>query len=339
MLNAMCRTVALLVTEVFWVSVGFTIPAIADCTVSNECSNSYDHSRYVFNADIERKYDAFIVSFDSKDDDDGDGMSDLRRTPEWVAQHIKRTEKKCIETHKRLKWSTDIDLYTSGVAPKDDSYEHSGFDRGHMASKLLAARISEKAEQETFTVLNAVPQRIQFNQQVWMDLEKLTGAWAQIYGDIWVIQGPVYDRVYDFKNKKNRKKTNPFTIGDKNELKVSVPDAMYKIVVREKTQTEQDYSVQFEKYDPEFLVFLYPQLGPRYYLGKINYEHEKYLTTLAEIEKLTGLTFVTNSPKRKLDELSLKRIRMKRTNHLWSVEPPADQPDLKIFVSACRKKK
>ncbi len=339
MLNAMYRTVALLVTQVFLVSVGFTIPAIADCTVSNECNNRYDHSRYAFNADIVRKYDAFIVSFDSKDDDDWDGISDLRRTPEWVAQHIKSTEKKCIETNKRPEWSTDFDLCTSGVAPKDDSYEHSGFERGHMASKLLAARISKEAELETFTLLNAVPQRIRFNQQVWKDLEKLTGAWAQIYDDIWVIQGPVYDRVYDFKNIKNRKKTNPFVIGDNNELKVSVPDALYKIVVREKTLAEQVDSVPAEKDDPEMLVFLYPQLGPRYYLGKNDYEHEKYLTTLAEIEELTGLTFVTNSPNRELDELSLKRIRMKRSNHLWSVEPPADQPDLKIFVNACRKKK
>ena len=336
MLNAMYRTVALFVTEVFLVFVGFTIPAIADFTVSNECNNSYNHSRYAFNADIVREYDAFIVSFDSKDDDDGDNKPDLRRTPEWVAQHIKRAEKKCIKTHERPKWSTDNDLYTSGVAPNDDSYEHSGFDRGHMASKFLAARISKKAELETFTVLNAVPQRIRFNRQVWMDLEKLTGAWAQIYGDIWVIQGPVYERVYD---RKNPKKTNPFTIGDKNELKVSVPDAIYKIVVREKTQTEQIHSVQIEKYDPEILVFLYPQLGPRYHLSKINYEHEKYLTTLAEIEKLTGLTFINNSPKRELDELSLNRIRMKRTHHLWSVEPPADRSDLKIFISACSKKK
>ena len=97
----------------------------------------------------------------------------------------------------------------------------------------------------------------------------------------------------------------PFAIGDKNELKVSVPDTLYKIVVREKTQSEQVHSVPVEKDDPEMLVFLYPQLGPRYYLDKNDYEHEKYLTTLAEIEELIGLTFVTNSPKRKFDELSL----------------------------------
>ena len=123
-----------------------------------------------------------------------DGKSDLRRIPEWVAQHIKRTDETCLDTGSRpSKWLTDKDLFHSGVAPDDDSYKNSEFDRGHMAAKLLAARISEAAEWNTHTVLNAVPQRPRFNQQIWRELENLTGAWAQIYGEIWVIQVPEFD--------------------------------------------------------------------------------------------------------------------------------------------------
>ena len=152
----------------------------------------YDHARYSPAADITREFAAFTVSFDSKDDDNEDGKPDLLRVPEWVAQHIKRTDEPCIDTHDRPSWFTDKDLFRSGVAPDDDSYKHSGFDRGHMAAKLLAARVSEAAEWNTHTVLNAVPQRRRFNQHIWKNLEAWTGAWTQVFGEIWVIQGPVF---------------------------------------------------------------------------------------------------------------------------------------------------
>ena len=36
------------------------------------------------------EYGAYIASFDSDDDDDGNGTPDLRAVPEWVAYEIKR---------------------------------------------------------------------------------------------------------------------------------------------------------------------------------------------------------------------------------------------------------
>ena len=299
---------------------------VSNTGVSNlKVSTGYNHARYAPNADIERKFAAFTVSFDSKDDDDGDDIPDLRRVPEWVAQHIKRVSVECLDTGNRpTKWFTDNDLFRSGVAPNDDSYRNSGYDRGHMAAKLLAARVSKKAEWNTHTVLNAVPQHPRFNQQIWRNLEELTGAWAQVYGEIWVIQGPVFDR-----------KKKPFTIGDATERKVVVPDALYKIVIREKTDKERKESTDLDKDIPEVLVFLYPQLGPRYYGSKNDFQHERFLTTLSEIEKLTGLVFFAKQDELNLNSKKLKLIREQRAEKLWSIEIPSNESHLKLFVTGC----
>ena len=263
----------------------------------------YDHKRFAPEpVDIWREFDAFVVSFDSKDDDDGDGIPDLRRIPEWVAQEIRRFEGECINTRRRpSRWTTDRDLYASGVAPNDASYSGSGFDRGHMAAKLLAARISLDADRRTHTVLNAVPQFRRFNQQIWRDLENHTGAWAQAYGRIWVVQGPVF---YSETGPENAR-----WIGDedKGERPVAVPDALFKIVVRDSNSPGA----------VESLAFLYPQLGPRYYAQRSAFEHERFLTTIAEIENLTGLDFPT-----------LESQQTRRAEELW----PTRQED---FLTGC----
>ena len=283
-------------------------------------NNVYDHARYAPETDIKREFAAFTVSFDSKDDDDGDGKADIRRVPEWVAQHIKRTEGTCVDTSERPNiWATDMDLFRSGIAPNDASYKGSGFDRGHMAAKLLAARVGPNAEWNTHTVLNAIPQRPRFNRQIWRSLEDLTGAWAQSYGDIWVIQGPVFD-----------KGASPFFIGDKGERPVAVPDALFKIVVRKKTMAERSTVPSTEKNDPEILVFLYPQLGPRYYGPKLNYAHERFLTTLEEVESLTGLAFFHKANAHGLSNDAQQRIRQKHVIDLW------ETPSAKNFLTGCR---
>ena len=250
----------------------------------------YEHDRYAPAAsDIRRAFDAFVVSFDSKDDDDGDGKPDLLRVPEWVAQEIRRFEGECVETGDRPSWTTDRDLYQSGVAPNDASYSGSGFDRGHMAAKQLAARISLDADEKTHTVLNAVPQLPRFNSFVWRDLEELTGAWAQEYGTVWVIQGPVFDS-----KRQGRPRWTRYLhwVGDadKGEAMVAVPDALFKIVVREEQAADGGEA------EPVALAFLYPQLGPWYHLAKSetpegDYRHDRFLVTIGEIEELTGLSF------------------------------------------------
>ena len=276
-----------------------------------EPPGDYNHTRFLLDPDLEkdpngdilREFCGFTVSFDSKDDDDGDGKWDVLRVPHWVAQEVRRWEPTgndrgdgawCLDTleERPRRWFTDPGLFASGVAPNDDSYRNSGFDPGHMATGLLVEclardRKHRHAAYNTRTLLNAVPQRPKFNRCIWENLEYLTGAWAQEYGPVWIIQGPVFDPAGP-----------PVAwIGDEGERKVAVPDAVFKIVVRYKTKEEKNRADGIDREMPEVLAFLYPQLGPEYFSFLLScgdtrdYRHARFLTTVDEIEKLTGLDF------------------------------------------------
>ena len=119
--------------------------------------------------------------------------------------------------------------------------------------KLLVERLGQDAAYNTHTVLNAIPQRPKFNRGIWQNLEFLTGAWAQSYGAVWVIQGPVF---YEGERLA--------WIGDQGERKVAVPDAAFKVVIRHKTEEEKDNAATRDKEAPEVLALLYPQVGPGY---------------------------------------------------------------------------
>ena len=187
----------------------------------------------------------FTVSFDSKDDDDGEPGADLLRVPHWVAQEVRRWEPPeddhandkawCLDTlKKRPTWFTDTDLFASGVAPNDDSYKNSGFDRGHMAMKLLVERLGQDAAYNTHTVLNAYTATSEI-QSLYLEkprvLDRSLG--AKNMELFWVIQGPVF----------YPDEPPAGWIGDEGERKIAVPDAAFKIVVRYKTEEEGNKAV------------------------------------------------------------------------------------------------
>ena len=290
----------------------------------------YEHTKFAPDAEILRVFHGFAVSFDSKDDDDGKPGPDLLRVPHWVSQEVRRWEPPadereddgawCLDTLKRRpRWFTDADLFAAGVAPNDDSYLNSGFDRGHMAMKLLVERLGQDAAYNTHTVLNAIPQRPKFNRGIWQNLEYLIGAWAQRYGTVWVIQGPVFHE-----GKKLA------WIGDEGERKVAVPDAAFKVVIRHKTEEEKDNAASLDKEAPEVLAFLYPQLGPGYLGPSKEYRHTRFLTTVHEIEALTGLDFRPSE-----NPAIEKRIERRRTTALWD-PPVVNLRQRQLFLSGCK---
>ena len=74
-----------------------------------------------------------------------------------------------------------------------------------------------KAMQESFLFTNVCPQNHALNKYEWNDLEKLCRQWAQRYGAVDVVCGPIY-----YSNAPVR------TIG---RNKVRVPDAFFKVVL------------------------------------------------------------------------------------------------------------
>lgn len=230
------------------------------------CGQPHDHNRFgTMPVDIQRDFIAFTVSFDS--DDDGKNLA----VPEWVAYELRATPADLGPAPSRpSKWFTDSDLHDLGIAPDDDSYKNSGYSRGHMCMKSHAHRISDAADTETHTVLNACPQLQSMNAGVWLGIENLTGAWADEFGAVWIVCGPIF-----YVNK-------PLAfIGDPGEVPVALPNAFYKIVVKD----NEDGGV-------DVLAFLVPMEGDENHT-KQSGPFEPYLTSVDTIEALTGLDFLS----------------------------------------------
>lgn len=152
----------------------------------------YKHDRFNTQPkDIALFFRAYTASFDSADDNNNDGTADKWGIPEWVAYELHKTPQGLGKGPKRpSKWITD-----KCVAPDDDSYKHSGYSRGHMCMKSHAWRLGENADWNTHTVLNACPQLQKLNGGSWLALEFETGKWADKYGKVWIMCGPVINNM------------------------------------------------------------------------------------------------------------------------------------------------
>jgi len=257
-------------------------------TVVSRPPSGYDHDKWQTKPyDIKRTFKAFVVSFDSEDDDDGDGKSDLRGQPEFVAYQINRYEGELGKGAKRPgSWSTDKALAKKGVAPTDATYRNGGYDRGHMCMKYHAFRMGADADRETHTVLNACPQTHKFNGGIWLDLEQKCEKWADKFGVIWIVCGPVFE------------KGKPVEmVGDAGEMKIPIPHAFYKIVIR---QEGDGIAV---------LAFMYPHKDIGKSLFSRKYDHSKYLVTVDEVEEATGLDFLTVLPDEQEDAVEAAKAK------------------------------
>jgi len=257
-------------------------------------NENYNHNKYgVEPTDIIYNFRAYTTSFDSDDDNNKDGLSDLWGVPEWVAFEIHATPGE-MPSYSRPKWMTDDELYEEKKAPNDDTYKVSGtssikvvktnnrFVRGHMCPKNTADRLGKSAGWNTHTMLNAVPQLQWQNNGVWKYLEQDCGKWADKYEKIWVVCGPAYFS------------SNPsMWLGQAEEVPAAIPDAIYKVVIRENPDSKNGI---------ETLAFLFPNIVKSD--RKNVYE---FLTSISTIEGATGLSFLT---KAELSDEELKSIKL-----------------------------
>ena len=251
-------------------------------------SDVRDHDRFVTQPiDALREFKAFTVSFDT--DADGEALG----VPDWVAYELRRDPSPGGKSASRpSRWSTDVELHRRRLAPDDSSYRNSGYSRGHMCMKSHAGRMGASADRETHTVLNACPQMQGMNAGIWLAIENLTGRWADEHGAIWIVTGPVF--------------TNHPTnwIGDPGEIPVAVPDAFFKLAIRD------------DGADIQVLAFLVPMEGDRDHSSS-KADVRPYLTSVDIVEALTGLDFLSSLPD--ADESLLER---RIDTRLWAAPSP-----------------
>jgi DNA/RNA endonuclease G (NUC1) len=124
--------------------------------------------------------------------------------PQWTIHRVdaRKPGQVALEGRERPRsWFTVRELYEKGLAPADENYRFSQktrqrqanwYERGHLTQKYLAERVSPTAGRFTHNVVNAFPQRGQFNKGPWLTLECYTGAWANENTAVWIITGPIF---------------------------------------------------------------------------------------------------------------------------------------------------
>lgn len=266
-----------------------------------ECTNAVrqDHNPGLAdNPDTLICFQAYISNFNTKPVKIGNKDRFLG-VPHWVAHHVKRAPDAPESGDRPSSWFTMPELAAKGMAPSDASYQSSAafkkkhanwYDRGHLAQKYLAERLGHDAAWFTHNVVNAVPQRHQFNAGPWLTLECYSGAWANKFGEVWVVAGPIF--------KKGRPIAWLRSDSNKKALPVAIPVAEYKIVARKDGATWQ------------VLSFVYPQTHKSYAKGP--FDPARWFKSVADIEALTGEHFLSGIP-------NAAQIKSVEPSKLWPV--------------------
>ncbi len=178
--------------------------------------------------------------------------SEKHEQAEWVAYELKK-EHLSRNDFKRPFFVEDKKVKSSSADWRN--YKKSGFDRGHLCP-AGDRRFTYEAFEETFLTSNITPQNHEFNSGIWNDLEKKTRYWASRYDGVYVVTGGVLSDGLE-------------TIGYEH---VSVPKYFYKVIL--------DNSSKY----PKMIAFLMPHKDTD---GSL----KKYVVSVDEIEKLTGIDF------------------------------------------------
>lgn len=115
--------------------------------------------------------------------------SGISRTPLWAAEHLTREGL-------RHKSKRSDDFHPEHILPTDEraelaDYSHSGYDRGHMAP--AADMGGKKAQYESFTLANIIPQNSNNNRGIWSAIESVTRKFTNQKGELYIITGPIFD--------------------------------------------------------------------------------------------------------------------------------------------------
>ena len=157
-----------------------------------------------------------------------------------------------------IKFQEDEDV----PAPRatDADYRGSGYDRGHICPSG-DNKWNEDAQRESFLLTNVCPQGHNLNAGDWNEMEQQCRRWAERYGKIYIVSGPI---LYKKKHK---------TIG---RNKVVVPEAFFKVVLRLGD-------------DPKAIGFIYKNEDG-------NRPKGDYVNSIDQVERITGIDFFPTLP-------------------------------------------
>ena len=175
------------------------------------------------------------------------------KIPNWVAWVLTKDHVDGDIKRPGNAWHEDLDVPTPRANNSD--YRRSGWSRGHMCP-AGDNKWSETAMYESFLLTNACPQNASLNSGEWNQIEISCRRWAQKYGKLYIVCGPILYR------------QEHITIG---ENKVVVPEAYFKVVMcLEGT--------------PKGIGFIRKNTDG-------SKQSDMYVNSIAEVERITGIKF------------------------------------------------
>lgn len=178
-------------------------------------------------------------------------------TADWVGWELLRSETDG-QVARSNKFRADPSV-TGSPSPND--YSNSGYDNGHLCP-AADQKWSQAAMNDCFVMTNMTPQVHALNNGAWKTLEKKERLWSQRDSALVIVAGPIYA---DSDTKR---------IGDSG---VRVPSAFYKVLLAPYLS------------NPRAIAFVYPNMTAPGNMAN-------YVTTVDEVERLTGLDFFYNLP-------------------------------------------
>lgn len=116
--------------------------------------------------------------------------SGVTRTPLYAAEHLTRDRMTQAKGMKRnSEFFPDPHIPTSERSELHH-YQHSGFDRGHVAPS--ADMPDKRSQQESFSLANMVPQDPENNRGLWGGIESAVRNLTKERGDLYVVTGPLF---------------------------------------------------------------------------------------------------------------------------------------------------
>lgn len=206
------------------------------------------------------------------------GWSPSLRHCVWCAYHIPQRLRH--EVGPRPNFRPDR---RAANCPRSSDYTSSGYDRGHMAPNYaIASRFGPEQQAQTFLLSNVTPQSPALNRGVWRDFEhRIAELWTERWGEIWVIVGCISE-----------------TAGETlSGTDVDVPRKFYQIAVAQQGDEVRALAVMFEQEVP---WRAYPA---------------RYIVSIAEIERQTGLVFLPSLP----DDVA-QALKRGTPTRLWPID-------------------
>ena len=190
------------------------------------------------------------------------------KIPNWVAWHLTADHASGSVNRPGNAWHEDTQVPEPRAIPSD--YKGSRWTRGHMCP-AGDNKWDADAMYESFLFTNCCPQDANLNSGDWNQIEMACRRWAQQFGDIYIVCGPILFR------------QEHETIGSN---KVVVPEAFFKVVL-----CLGDH--------PKGIGFIRRNTDS-------SRRNDLYVNSIKEVERITGMTFFPTLPKNVAESLKSK---------------------------------